>query len=1231
MARISLRQYNREIEKLIDRGQVDEAIIHCKHILNSYPKHLDTYRLLGKAFLETQQFAEASDILQRTLSVIPDDFISHIGMSIIREEEHNLDAAIWHMERAFEIQPSNSTIQDEIRRLYGKRDNYPPPKVRVTRGGLARMYARGNLFYQAISEIRSILAEDPHRPDLQVLLARMYYLSSQKIEATEICGELIAKYPYCLEANFILSQILPGTSRAEDAKIYRQRVCALDPYYAHTTAENQNSGDVPDNAVGVERLDYRGGAAPSSWNQGLPQDTSASSSPQISAWVPAENEPLSPEQAAGVAAVSGQIPDWMAQAGWAAATGEAEETLPVYDEGSIVHPSDAQELAPAEIPDWLQSLAPPDQKKETDAAADIAFEDIFSNMDTENPPVEIAKPEKAKAIPTTGILRTSDSLLPPETGSAPPSEAPVWVSSSPRPEAVEPASSAVIPAPPAMLSKDVEGPAILRPAPTSSSLAEEEAVPEWLQEIPKDGAAIDELASEGIPEWLQQEAPEFSEAAPATIEAQLPVPEPPAEKEVVLAGPEMVDEVPEWLESLGEEEIVAPPQAVEQAAPQVEAETPSIEQMPDWLQEQEESALGKPQSSAPQAAPSTDDLPDWLLMDEDEAAASEAASVEAEEGLLPAEMPDWIREMAPTEEEKPAVQPFKEDITHPVPSPLTNPVVAGEEHRDETEAWLAEIVDQHNAEAKTLIAAPEERLKPPSDWTPMQETPSEEIVFPTPEVIPSAALSDGDAALAWLESLAAQHGAEEEALITRPEERLSEAPAWVKEEASQPVVTAPLAEETLTAELAETPEIEPLEPTAAETLTAEAPQVEPAEASAVPDLSDGDAALAWLESLAAQHGAEEEALITRPEERLSEAPAWVKEQASQPVVTAPLAEETPTAELAETPEIEPLEPTAAETLTAEAPQVEPAEAPAVPDLSDGDAALAWLESLAAQHGAEEEALITRPEERLSEAPAWVKEESQSAESPAPPIEEMELMEESPVTTVETPAKMPAGSILENEDSAIAWLETLAAQQEQKAETMFVNPEDQVSTPPVWIEESREEPSIAEPVGEIPTASSSELPSWLNGYDEQEETMPALEDELNQLKAISEAEKTAAPVSPQTTPAVTYPARSSRILEEAPPITPMPEIEQFKSLSFDAVLEVSQKAFIEGNIPSAVDGYNHLIQKGQYLEEAIHDLRDALYRFPVDITIWQALGDAYIRTNRLQDALDAYTKAEELLR
>ena len=84
--------------------------------------------MFGKALLEIQKYGDASDIFQRVFSSVPDDFISQIGMTIIREDENNLDAAIWHLERAFEIQPSNKAVQDELKRLYTSRDGSHPNK-----------------------------------------------------------------------------------------------------------------------------------------------------------------------------------------------------------------------------------------------------------------------------------------------------------------------------------------------------------------------------------------------------------------------------------------------------------------------------------------------------------------------------------------------------------------------------------------------------------------------------------------------------------------------------------------------------------------------------------------------------------------------------------------------------------------------------------------------------------------------------------------------------------------------------------------------------------------------------------------------------------------------------------------------------------------------------------------------------------------------------------------------
>lgn len=375
MAKISLRSYRNEIDKLIERGQFDEAIGHSKYILKQFPKYIDIYRLLGKAYLETQKYSEAADILQRVLSVIPDDFISQIGMSIITEDEGNLDAALFHMERAFEIQPSNIAVQDELRRLYGRRDGIEPPKVRLTQGALVRMYLRGELYPQAIAEARAALAENSQRIDLEVILARLYYLSNQKVESIEVCSRLVSRLPYCYEANRILAEVLPSTSRAEDAKTYLQRVIALDPYAAHTSPSSLSTDQVPENAISLEKLEW----APSlesaeqpEWAQSIGVELQASQQAD-SDWLadfsieevtPTDvHEVLSPQDAESIkeelahldlSAASEDsseehLPDWMKESGWVlAANGDQDADAPTGIE--------EQEISPTDIPEWLKTL-----------------------------------------------------------------------------------------------------------------------------------------------------------------------------------------------------------------------------------------------------------------------------------------------------------------------------------------------------------------------------------------------------------------------------------------------------------------------------------------------------------------------------------------------------------------------------------------------------------------------------------------------------------------------------------------------------------------------------------------------------------------------------------------------------------------------------------------------------------------------------------------------------------
>ena len=227
MTSIHLHQYVEQVDKLIDDNRLVEAIEHCRHILHSYPRHIDTYRVMGKALLEKQEYDDASDLFLRILGADPNDFISHVGLSIIYKEESQFDQALWHLERAFEIQPYNVAIQGELRQLYAVEAETRPGIIPLTRGALARLYMQGELYQQAISELRRILEEEPGRMDLQVLLAEALWRDDQRIDAEEVCLNVLEELPNCIVLNAILAEIWLQTGRIPEAQKYLHRLHGL--------------------------------------------------------------------------------------------------------------------------------------------------------------------------------------------------------------------------------------------------------------------------------------------------------------------------------------------------------------------------------------------------------------------------------------------------------------------------------------------------------------------------------------------------------------------------------------------------------------------------------------------------------------------------------------------------------------------------------------------------------------------------------------------------------------------------------------------------------------------------------------------------------------------------------------------------------------------------------------------------------------------------------------------
>jgi tetratricopeptide (TPR) repeat protein len=495
-----------------------------------------------------------------------------------------------------------------------------------------------------------------------------------------------------------------------------------------------------------------------------------------------------------------------------------------------------------------------------------------------------------------------------------------------------------------------------------------------------------------------------------------------------------------------------------------------------------------------------------------------------------------------------------------------------------------------------------------------------------------------DDAMAWLESLAAKNGADEDTLLIKPEDRTDQRPDWIPSADENSIAAQSTPVENLPGENSineePTPEITNNQESSPE----------------VPDSlisSDQD-----LESLFSEHNAAQAGDFAKLDFNFEE--FEIEAEKDDKTGNADFLQEIEDNLI---PDDDPSIKTS-ETIPPAFSRPQPPFAKAINPISvDGDdEAFAWLESLASEHGASEDTLFTPEDDRNGPPPAWALDQSQNADldqnTYAPATSEETSEPESTFEQVSEPARSL-------EDTAPVHLPEWLSEEEEPEDLSAESSFDSEPEMPAWLKDMEDGTAASltsedaaldanrtkglSPL-EVDADTENDLPSAIgpfvnmNEAPEMDETPPTWLSALEQdEQSPAEAIDGSAPWFATHKQEEETPAAEAEIHSEWKPefkdekLETTPAAETTASPDEITLLKNARSALEAYNIERALEGYNKLIQNGQYLEDAIHDLRDALYRYPIDISIWQALGDAYMRSNRLQEALDAYTKAEELLR
>lgn len=90
---------------LYQKGKRRESYLTCELILRADPRHADAFHLMGMIAIENQDFPLAMSMLNKSLSINPDNFVAHNNLGVTYRILKDSLAAAAHFEKAVSLKP----------------------------------------------------------------------------------------------------------------------------------------------------------------------------------------------------------------------------------------------------------------------------------------------------------------------------------------------------------------------------------------------------------------------------------------------------------------------------------------------------------------------------------------------------------------------------------------------------------------------------------------------------------------------------------------------------------------------------------------------------------------------------------------------------------------------------------------------------------------------------------------------------------------------------------------------------------------------------------------------------------------------------------------------------------------------------------------------------------------------------------------------------------------------